>query len=228
MEQTGEPMRILRSATTGGWPVGNLSITASLAAKAASYVLLQYPTLLSLVGVVAVRVKPPRRSDTAIMGAIIAVAATDFVFAARYPVPDQYAFFLPCYASFSLLIGLGAWKAISRWPWARLAGVALAITPIIVNAALPSLVRHFAPHLYADQVPYRDHYKAYFQPWQQGNYDARPFCKRVFQAAPRDAVLFYDFMVGSVLVYMSKVEGTRPDLRLIPAWHHIPLSYLTD
>jgi hypothetical protein len=70
---TGEPARIIRSATTGGWPAANLSISTSLLAKSAAWILIQYPTLLVIAGIFGIWVKPPQSSLRLVKGAVVAV-----------------------------------------------------------------------------------------------------------------------------------------------------------
>jgi hypothetical protein len=225
---TGEPARIIRSATTGGWPAANLSISTSLLAKSAAWILIQYPTLLVIAGIFGIWVKPPQSSLRLVKGAVVAVTVVQLLFAVRYPVDDQYEFFLPFYAVITLLIGLGMWKVIDQFRWARWVGLVLALSPVGFNAAFPSIMRRLQPDLFAGVIAYQDHYRTYCWPWRNGDYALRRFTDKVLDSVPKDALLFYDYITGTAIVYAQGAEGRRPDLLLVPAWRPIELGWLVQ
>ncbi len=216
--QTGDLPRILRSATTGNWPALNVTITASMVGKVAAYIGLQYPTLLGLLAILAIWARPADERYRPIKWAVFGVAAFQFIFAARYPRPDQYSFFVPCYACVGVLIGLGAWAVIRRWRWACWAGLALAVVPIGIYARLPDIARRLEFNPFTRAMPYRDPYELFLKPWQQSNDGVRRYLDEVFEILPPDAVLFADITPAGALVYGQLVEGRRRDILLIWSW----------
>jgi hypothetical protein len=218
MLETGQIVPILWSATTGTWPAANVSVSLSMIGKVAAYFLLQYPTLLFILAVPALWVAPVRDTDRVVKWAIVALAALHFVFAARYPIRDQYSFFIPCYALLGILVGLGAWAFIRRVRWLRWAGIALTLLPIGVYAVLPELARRMEYNPFTRALPYRDPYDFWLKPWQQGNYGVRRYCTEAFEILPKDALLFADPTPGCALIYVQHIEGKRKDVRFVWSW----------
>ncbi len=224
--QTGDLGRVIQSATTGGWPALNVGITPSLVGKVVAYVGLQYPTLLIVLLFVSLRSKVRDASLAPVKWAIVGVAGMHFLFAARYPRPDQYSFFVSFYAAAGLLIGLGAWSVIQRWPWTRWVGVVLAIAPVGVYAVLPTVARHFEINPFTRALPYRDPYEFFLKPWQQGNTGVRRYVTEVFEILPEEAMLFGDPTPAGAFFYVQQVEGKRPDLDFAWNWDRMPLGDL--
>lgn len=226
MVETGQFLRIVRSATTGGWEAANVRIGASLLVKVAAYLGLQYPTLLLGLAWVALRVKPLRDADGPIKWTVVAAAAIQFVFAARYPRPDQYSFFVPFYAIAGVLIGIGTWAVVRRWRWTWWVGLVLAIAPIGVYVVLPGMARRMQLNLFGREIPYRDPYEFFLKPWRQGDKGVRRFCEETFEQLPPSAVLFADPTPAGALFYLQEVEGKRKDVKIVFRWDNVPLNSL--
>jgi len=221
---TGDLLGVIRSATTGPWPATNVSVSASLLAKVGGYLILQYPTLLVLLAVVALWVKPTHEGDRPVKRAIIGVAAIHLVFAMRFPVKDQYVFFVAPYTCLGLLVGLGAWAVIRRWRWTRWAGLVLAVAPVGAYMILPAAARWIGVNPFTRSLPYRDPYEFFLKPWQQGNYGVRRFSEEAFEILPENAVLFADTTVAAALLYVQRIEGKRADLTFVWRWEDLPLE----
>jgi hypothetical protein len=157
---------------------------------------------------------------------IVGAAAMQFIFAARYPRPDQYSFFVPFYAVTGILIGLGAWAAIRRWRWTCWAGLALAVVPIGLYAVLPGQARRMQLNLFGREIPYRDPYEFFLKPWQQGDHGVRRFCEETFAILPPNAMLFADPTPAGALFYLQEIEGKRKDVTIVFAWDGRPLNDL--
>jgi len=231
MIRTGEVIGVVVSATTGNWPAANLNVGASMILRVLGYVALQYPTLLCILGIVALWAKPLYSRDILARWALVGVLGVHFVFAARYPVPDQFAFFVPFYAAFGVMIGLGARDVIRRWRPVRWVCLVLAIAPVGVYFSLPALARRFAPELFTGDVYFCEPYAAYcdpyvhfLRPWQCGNDGPRRHAEAVFDALPPDAVLVADFVSGTSLSYLQAVEGERPDVTLTFSHRPFPIA----
>jgi len=233
MIQTGDVAGVIRSATTEPWPAANTSISLSLLVKDALWLALQYPTLLLLLGVLAIRVRPVHKEDHRIKLIVLACTGVHFAFAARFPVPNQYTYFIGCYSALGALIGLGAWGIIRRRRWTQWAGLALAVAPVGVYVFLPSLVRRFEPNLFTGPLAfcepylaYSDPYKFFFQPWQRGNDSVRRYSEDVLRAVPQNGVLIVDYACGMAIDYLRTVEGKRPDLEVFLVVQPFPLGSL--
>jgi len=224
--ESGDLPGVIRSATTGSWPATNVSISASLLAKVGGYLILQYPTLLLLLAIVALWAKPISEGDRPVKRAIIGVAAIHLVFAMRFPVKDQYVFFVAPYACLGLLVGLGAWAVIRRWRWTRWAGLVLAVAPVGVYMVLPGVARWSGLNPFTRSLPYRDPYEFFLKPWQHGYYGVRRFSEEAFEILPENAVLLADTTVAAALLYVQRIEGKRPDLTFIWRWRGLPPEQL--
>lgn len=223
---TGDLLGVIRSATTGNWPALNVTITPSLVGKVAAYVGLQYPTLLVLLAVVAGWVAPVDERYRPIKWAVFGVVGLLFIFASRYPRPDQYSFFVSCWAAMGLLVGLGAWAMVRRWRWTRWAGVVLAVAPIGVYAVLPDVARRLELNPFTRALPYRDPYEFFLKPWQQGNDGVRRYVSEAFRDLPPDAILFGDPTPAGAFLYVQQIEGQRLDLKFAWIWDDRPLETL--
>jgi len=226
LTDTGDLAAVIRSATTGPWPATNVSITTSLLANVAGYLVLQYPTLLILLAALAIGVRPRQDGDRAVKWTIIGVTGVHFVFAARFPVKDQFVFFVACYASAGMLVGLGGWAITRRWRWTRWAGLVLAIVPVGVYMVLPTMARRVGFNPFTRALPYRDPYEFFLKPWRNGDYGVRRYIEEAFDKLPANAIVFADPTPGGAFLYVQNVEQKRPDVTFIWVWERLALERL--
>ena len=213
--RTQSVLATLGSATVGAWgaSIFNLSDLAGLLGKSVLYAGLNYPTPVALAIFVGAWGLWRRRDAVGRLMVILAVLY--FAWAARYKVADQYAFFVPFYVFGSVLIGAGL---ATVWP--RLGGlkawvlVALALVPIAAYAVLPAAARKAGYVFFQRELPYRDPYTFFLQPWRRGDSSARQFAEEVLAALPRGAVLFSDTTPAPPLLCLQKLEGRRPDVQI--------------
>ena len=207
---------VLRSATVGEWSsnIFNLSDLPVLLGRSALYVGLNYPTPLALAMFVGLWVLWRRRE--AFGRLMVILAAVYFVWAARYKVADQYAFFIPFYVVGSVLIGAGI--GILR---PRLTGVrgcvllGLALLPIGVYAVLPAAAQKAGFTFFERTLPHRDPYTYFLEPWRMGDHGACRFAEAVFEVLPPGAVLFTDSTPAPPLLWLQEIEGRRPDVQIV-------------
>jgi hypothetical protein len=237
-QRTDSLAAVFRSATSGQWgdAVFNLADLPGMLAKTVLYVLLNYPTPL-VAGIVVGAVVLAARRDT-FSRLLVVLAVVYFLWAARYKVQDQYAFFIPFYVPAGVMIGVavGRWlrSPASRWRWAAVAAAAL--LPVGVYAALPRA----APALMAvvekathgnpfrRELPYRDSYAYFLQPWKQGYTGARRFAEEALDSLPPGAVLVADSTASPPLVCVQQLEGRRPDVELVADENDLSGAALRD
>jgi hypothetical protein len=220
--RTASVAQTLRSALVGRWggAIFNMADLAALLGKSVLYVGLNYPTPLIAAGFIGAWVLVRRRDAFARL--LVVLAAVYFVWAARYKVADQYAFFIPFYVFGSVLIGVGAaWileRARPRIAWAILAA---ALVPVAVYAVLPDVAERASLISFPRRLPYRNPYTFFLQPWRTGDWSARRFAQKTLDAMPPRAVLIPDSTSEPPLVCLQKLEGRRPDV-LIAYTHGAP------
>jgi len=215
--RTGSVLATLRSMTVGRWggAIFNVADLPRLIGRSVLYVGLNYPTPLALAAVAGVAVLA-RRHAGAPARLILILAVVYLAWAVRYNVPDQYAFFVPFYVCASVMIGVGAW-------WLRLGlgrgtpavCLALAAMPVVVYVILPGVAQRAGLQVSRHDVPYRDEYRYFLQPWKAGEQGPRNFVDDVFGRLPSQAVLFADSTVAPPLVYIQEFEKRRPDVLLV-------------
>ncbi|GAF69277.1 unnamed protein product [marine sediment metagenome] len=64
-------------------------------------------------------------------------------------------------------------------------------------------------------VPYRDDYIWFLQPWKAGYNGAEKFADEVFEKLEPDVVVYADNTMVYPLLYMQEVKGKRADIKII-------------
>jgi len=220
MMRTGNIGATLASAAFGAkWKgqVLNTSLTAKVAAENVAFMLLNFPTpniILLFLGVFVARRVAPRSFSAVLLGSTVLF----FVFAFRYTVPDRHAFFFPFYICAALCIGAGAHALSARYNSRLLKAtmLLLAFLPVGVYLVTPTIARHAYKSLgQRRQVPYRDDYKYWLQPWQTGYRGAERFAVEALNQVPQNAVIYADSTTGITLLFIHETRGIRPDVRII-------------
>jgi hypothetical protein len=141
-----------------------------------------------------------------------------FVFAFRYTVPDRYAFFIPFYCLASVLIGVGVNLLIAQYNSKILCLVILILSllPIPTYIVAPTIAQKqkFNLSTRAD-VPRRNDYVWFLQPWKAGCSGAEEFADEVFEKLGPEAVVYADNTMVYPLLYMQEVKGKRADIKII-------------
>ena len=215
--RTNDWVATLSSSTVGPWgqAVFNYSSLPVLLGKALMYLALSYPTPLLLVGFVGL-VELVRRRDT-FGRLVLAMAALYFVWAARYKIVDQSGYLLPFYVFLSIMIGVGAARILDhRRRWVAWLMLAAAVLPVLVYAVLPTVAERAGVKLFVRQLPYRDPYKYFLQPWKNNDFGARRFAEETLDSLPRGAILLSDSTAMPPLECVHAIENRRPDVLLAP------------
>jgi hypothetical protein len=180
-------------------------------------IMLNFPTpsaLLFFVGLYGLHRTGP---TAAFRRVIVALLVLFFVFAARYTITDRYAFFLPFYCIVALMIGLGAHEVV-RWglPCPTVLVAAFALLPIAVYAVAPGLAQRGNLSLGTRQdIPYRNDYEYFLQPWRTGYTGAERFARAALGTAESNAIVCADSTTVAPLLYVQEVKGVRPDVKVV-------------
>ncbi|MFH1716994.1 MAG: DUF2723 domain-containing protein [Planctomycetota bacterium] len=219
--QTGDIAGTLSSAAFGNrWrgAVLNASVSMRIAKENILYILLNFPTpniLLVFTGCFGLSRLSSNRGLRNVLSALLVLF---FLFAFRYTVPDRYAFFIPFYCVASILVGLGTYILQQRINHKVFVFSVLffSLVPIGVYAVAPALAGKMQLNIGTrDDVPYRDDYKYFLQPWKTGYAGAERFADEALGIAGDNAVIYADATTVGPLLLAKQVKGARPDVKIV-------------
>jgi predicted secreted protein len=219
--QSGEVLGTLASAAFGDrWRADVLNTTLSwkLIREDILFIVLNFPTpnaLLFFVGLYGLhrigRASPFRNM-------VLALLVLFLVFASRYTIVDRFAFFLPFYCVVAVVIGVGVHELQSRAHHAAAPYwiVVFAVLPVAVYAVAPALAQHLnLPIGTRQDIPYRNDYEYFLQPWRTGYTGAERFAREALKTAEPEAIICADSTTVSSLLYVQEVKGLRPDVKIV-------------
>jgi len=141
-----------------------------------------------------------------------------FLFAFRYTIVDRYAFFIPFYGLAAVFIGAGCARVMGRWKKPAVVPVLLLLVllPVPVYALVPGYLRETKMAMpLRREIPYRDSYAYFLQPWQRGYRGAERFAREALASVEPDAVIYADGTTVYPLLLMQQVQGLRPDVAIV-------------
>jgi hypothetical protein len=196
----------------------NTSLSARIVKEDFLFILLNFPTpniVLFFAGCLGLfRLSPGR----ALRNVLLGVTILFFVFAFRYTVPDRYAFFIPFYCMVSVFIGLGIYFFQKRISGKVLGPVILvfSLLPVGVYAIAPALAENMQFNIGTrGDIPYRNDYKYFLQPWKTGYTEAEHFAAKALEVKEKEAIIFADSTTVGPLLYVQEVKGKRTDVKIV-------------
>ena len=133
-------------------------------------------------------------------------------------MPDRYAFFIPFYCLASILIGVGFELLITLLRYKILCWIVFifALLPAPTYIAVPFIAEKIEYNLSTRaDIPYRNEYTWFLQPWKIGYRGAERFAEEVFSELGTDAVVYADNTMAYPLLYLQEVKGKRADIKII-------------
>ena len=196
----------------------SLTITRRLFKTSLLYFILNFPTLnacLFLLPLIhMIRNKGNKDSFSIILWFL---ALLFYVFALRYDVPDRYMFFVPFYFIISMFIGIGAHILCQSSHFKQLKTVTIifSLLPILAYAMVPSAAKQQKIHLNTRaDVPYRNDYTFFLQPWKTGYHGAERFAREALTQADPNALICADMTTVCPLLLLQQQEDLRPDIQI--------------
>ena len=94
--------------------------------------------------------------------------------------------------------------------------LALALVPIGVYCVAPAWARaqQFSLGTRAD-LPYRDDYRYFLQPWKTGDRGAARFATEVLEQVEANALIYADMTTVPALLFVQQHRGLRPDVHVV-------------
>lgn len=220
MLQSGDVWATLASAAFGGRYKGavlNLSFGFRIIKENILYIILNFPTpnfVLFFVGCYGISKLSPTRS---FRNVLLALTILFFLFAFRYTVVDRYAFFIPFYCLASIMVGLGSHFLSIRVRHKSLIYfvLVLAFLPAGVYAAAPSLARRMGLNIgISRDIPYRDEFKYFLQPWRTGYHGASQFACEALESVEPNAAIYADGTTVYPLLCVQQIKTKRMDVQI--------------
>jgi hypothetical protein len=124
---------------------------------------------------------------------------------------------MPFYVMMSILTGVGFYHYLLQKHRVVCAVVffACAFLPIAAYAAAPTMAKKVNFAIAKREIPYRDEYKWFLQPWLTGYYGAEQFAHAVFETVEPNAIVYADSTTVCTLLYEQEVKGRRPDVKIV-------------
>jgi len=189
--RTGDATATLRSAFFGhgfGDEALNTSISARATLTSLAFIGLNFPNLLLPFAVYGAARAVALRSTPVVKQALLIGLAIHAVFVLRYPIVDQYTFFVPMYVFLAIFAGLG-FAHVQRRVLLAVAFALLLLTPAFY-AVLPNVARRF--DVLSDverRRPYRDDYVYLFTPWSIADQSAEQMSRQAVELATPDGLI---------------------------------------
>lgn len=145
----------------------------------------------------------------------LGIFLVDFVFAFRYPVADQYVFFIPCYCLWAVFTAIAAAKWLTKSRLRLVAGFAFALLPALAYEVVPPMLKAYKVAVpFRQDVPFRDAYAYFLRPRLNSDVSAERYARAALGQVDPNGLLIADFTINNVLVYARDVLGVRPDVAL--------------
>jgi hypothetical protein len=149
---------------------------------------------------------------------LAALTVLFLVFAFRYKVPDRYAFFIPFYCLAAVFIGAGAKSFCGRYQSNALKILLLlfSLIPVLGYKFVPDVVKRLEVAIPTRrQIPYRDDYEYFLQPWKGGDKAAELFASEALECVDKDSIVIADGTTVYPLWYCQEMKGLRPDVKIV-------------
>jgi hypothetical protein len=216
----GDFWATLRSFLVGSYGprVANFDRLPAMCILAFLFFVLNFPTPLFLSTFSGLRHAHSRMS-TPVRAFFLGAFMMYTVFAVRYDVPDQHTFLVPTFMFVALFMAIGVDSFLESRPsfLTRCTIVVFSMLSPAIYVVLPPILERYKPDLvYVPHrnVPHRDRFTWFLQPWRFGQRGADRFARELFSELPQNAWLIVDGTLCTPLNYLQSVEGLRRDVYL--------------
>ncbi len=218
--QTGDLVGTMASAAFGSaWQkkVLNTSISVGIVKENIMFLLLNFPTpnlLLFFAGLWGLKKLSP---STGFRNILLALLVLFFVFAFRYTVPDRYAFFIPFYCMVAILIGVGFNHLAENYKGNSIAYLVVLLGLLTIPAYIlaPAMAKRAGIFKSKREIPYRDAYTYFLQPWRTGYRGAERFANEALDTVDENGIICADGTTAYALIYAQEINGKRPDVSIV-------------
>jgi hypothetical protein len=90
------------------------------------------------------------------------------------------------------------------------------ILPVGIYAVLPPLAEKMQLNIGTrNDITYRDDYEYFLRPWKTGYKGAEQFAEEALGIVEDGAIIYADITTVGPLLYLQKVKGKRPDVKIV-------------
>ena len=227
MLESGDIVGTMRSALFGkpfADEVLNVRIDPRMLLMSIGALALSFPNLLlpfSAVGVIR-----GRQSDVpkTALHALTIGGLIHAVFTLRYPVVDQFTFFVPLEVILCVLGGVGYYVTVQWRPVRWRSGLlALAVVLLLLTPVWYAMAPVLGPRIdllngYADRKPYRNEYVYVFVPWSVADKSAERMAEEALRlAGPNGVIVAEDEMASFALRYLRQMRKSDAPIQVHPS-----------
>lgn len=192
-----------------------------------AYLGYQFPTISFLFVCIGVRALIVRDRQAAVLILLaVALNAAVFIHHTGWESRAKFVFYISDYALLSVACAIGADRLLEglRSPtradadraWLAVIGVLTVAVPPAVYAVAPGVAARIGVDLArSGRLAYRNDAAYFLKPGKRGYDGARRFAEESLRLAGPSAVIYADYTPFTVLRYLQRVEGVRPDIALI-------------
>jgi hypothetical protein len=216
--QAGTPLSsVIRSMLFGDFQsqVLNLRLSFGLLVTAGGVIGLNFATpniLLIPAGLLTGR----KNIEFSLFNFFLLATIFHLIFAMRYPVRDQYTFFIIPVLFLAVWLAIGAAWALDRRP-SKLGVILIlfALIPPLIYALIPGFINRYNPKFAWPPIPYRDAATFFFHPWKTGYHGGDQLVREVFDQAKPNAVILADSTASRPFIYYQIAKAQRTDLSIV-------------
>ena len=199
----------------------NTTFAARKLLISAAFVLLNFPNLLLPVAAYGVIHSTRLISSPLLRRGLLAGLVIHAVFVVRYPIVDQYTFFLPTYVLVSIFSGIG-FAGINGWTRANgrivvstTAWAMLGLTPVLY-AMVPDWARQYRVlESVEHRKPYRDDYDYLFTPWSIAESSAERMGREAVALAGADGIIVVEDRMAEFAVRYKALRADYDELQIL-------------
>lgn len=190
----------------------NAKFTTKILAQNVLFLGLNFPTpniALAVIGLISLN----KYVHRGFAGIIFALFAIFLAFASRYTVVDRYAFFIPFYCMTAIFIGIGSKWIMEKFKPLTAIMFMLALLTIPVYFAAPMIAKKTGYSLGTrNDIPYRDDYKWFLQPWRTGYTGADKYAQQILTTLKPSSVLIADGTTLYPLAITQQAKGVGQEI----------------
>ncbi len=214
----GNPLpEVIRSMLFGKYrkQVLNLSLGMKMLFTSIGVIGLNFPTAnIFLIPVGWIQGKKQTNNEMYLL--LMVLTLLHLAFAVRYPVVDQYTFFIVPILFLSIWIGIGASVLINAKRDVAVILIIFALIPPVIYYHLPAIIQNVFPKFgYKCPIPYRDEARYFFLPWKTGYNGPTRLAEEIASEVPRNSIVIADGTSSRPLIYYQLTKKLRTDLQIV-------------